>query len=175
MKTSSDPGAADALYEKASALHDAGASQDALELLDEGVRRYEWSSRLWSLMGLLHFEGSRYVDAEESFSRAIALKPALPFALFMRGRAREEQDRPAEAVLDLLACSACQPSRVDAVLAIVRTLIACKEAKSARKFLERVATLQPTDAENADAQRLRERLAELENELRAVANEPEPG
>jgi tetratricopeptide (TPR) repeat protein len=175
MKTSSEPRAADALYEKASALHDAGASQDALALLDEGVRRYEWSSRLWSLMGLLRFEASRYADAEESFSRAIALSPALPFALFMRGRAREELDRPAEAVVDFLACLACQPSRVDALLAIVRTLIACKEAKRARTFLERIASLKPTDAENADAQRLGERLAELDDELRAVANDPDPG
>jgi tetratricopeptide (TPR) repeat protein len=172
MTTSSEPQDAEAVYARANALDDQGERDDALRVIEEGVALYPWYSRLWALRGHLLFQMLRFAEAEASFTRALDLKPALPFALFMRARAREELERPAEAAIDFLACLACQPSRADANLAVIRCLLACKELRSSARFLERASSLNLTDEERAELVRYRVDLEHLELELQAAVSEP---
>jgi tetratricopeptide (TPR) repeat protein len=167
--TSSEPDDADALFAMASRKDDDGDVVGALALLEEGTLRFPWYARIWALRGHLLFHAGRYSEAKLSFDRAIDIRPVFPFTLFMRGRAREEQEHLPDAAVDYLACIACQPDKADSYIALIRVLIACKEARSAKNFVERAAKLEMTETERDQLARSRHAIDALEREMKMAS------
>ena len=92
--------ATDALVNAAKAHFDAGRLQDALRLMQAAVSAEPNSPELWSNYGTLLALMRHFKDAEESFSRALALAPDFLGALLNRAHTRMQLRRYEDAAHD---------------------------------------------------------------------------
>ena len=136
---------ADSLYSKISVLHDAGDLSEAKSMARYAAALHPTSAKIWALQGMLLYEERSFEEATVSFSCALKQLPVFPYALFTRGRASEELGLHEAAILDYLAAHACQPKRVDALIALARTLVSAEFPNRALSFLERAVDLDRTD------------------------------
>lgn len=80
-------------------------SEEALEVLENGIRG-EPTFRLWSLLGDLHVMENRYDQAEKAFAECVRLSPTEARPHLMLGYCMLELNRPDDAIVELTAAAA---------------------------------------------------------------------
>lgn len=80
-------------------------SEEALKVLEEGIKR-EPTFRLWSLLGDLHVMENRYDQAEAAFTECVRINPEMPRPHLMLGYCMIELNRPDDALVQLTIAAA---------------------------------------------------------------------
>ena len=78
---------ANALYEQAAALAEAGHFEDALPLLAAALKLAPGDSKLWHARGFIHMRLGRHQDALADFAAARDLRPSDARAVYHYGLA----------------------------------------------------------------------------------------
>ena len=161
-------------------LMDAYAPAAAVIRLEEAIKVFPSSPRLWFALGLAHFKHERDDDATRALERALELDPKFAPAVAYLGMIRAKVGAYAEAVTHYDRALQMDPSLVVVHFLIAESLVKLADADTARieTHLKRVVAADPTfvPAHLALARLLirSERWTEAVSELeKAVSVDPE--
>lgn len=141
------PGDPELRVGRALALMGNGREREGLAELDAIAREHPQLPVLWGSRGYVAMRLGNFEDADQFFTRAIALDPADADSLRNRGILRHRMGRRAEGYADLRASLRYDPNDVNALSELAQIYERTGRRMDARPLLERVVRLRPRHAE----------------------------
>jgi Tfp pilus assembly protein PilF len=134
------------LFQKAEKAVEKKKYDEALSYLRLIVDNDKLDFQVWSLMGTLYLVQEKFAEAEQSYLRAIEIRPKFGLALLNLGRLRTSQKRFEEAIEPLTRAVEVQPQSAEANLLLGESYLQIKKGSKAIPYLNEAARLGRTEA-----------------------------
>ncbi len=158
---------------RARRLREAGRLDEAIDCMQQAVRRSPHDPMLLNELGTLHLAADRIAEAVDCLERAIGLEPDFAVAHYNHSAALERQGQPAAAIASLRRALAAAPELGAAHSRLGNLLQAQGAHADALDCFRRARSLlpRPADQRLEEAKLLRaEGSADTENRLREVVS-----
>lgn len=136
---------AQAVFNQAVQLFQAGKGQEALAILDSAIDSGAQDIALYNLKGLIAGELGRNAEAEKSFRAVIRLSPKAAMGYNNLGVLLSKLGRNQEAVTAFREAYTREPGNFNALLGLGTSLAALQKFQEAAGYLEKARNLRPDD------------------------------